>query len=147
MRVTEALRRKGGSVVTISGDRSVRDLLSLLAEHRIGAVVVSGDGIRVEGIVSERDVVRRLHADGDGVLDGKVADIMTTTVHTCEPEAMLDELMPVMTEHRVRHVPVLVEGRLAGIVSIGDVVKHRMAEVQAERDQLTDYITGGRLQS
>ncbi|RPF22453.1 CBS domain-containing protein [Myceligenerans xiligouense] len=144
MRVTEALRRKGGSVVTISGDQSVRDLLALLAEHRIGAVVVSGDGVRVDGIVSERDVVRRLHADGDGILDAAVARIMTSEVHTCEPEATLDELMALMTEHRVRHVPVLADGRLAGIVSIGDVVKHRIAEVQAERDQLTDYITGGR---
>ncbi|MBO0607915.1 CBS domain-containing protein [Myceligenerans salitolerans] len=144
MRVTEALRRKSDAVVTIPGDRSVRDLLALLAEHRIGAVVVSGDGARVDGIVSERDVVRRLHADGDGVLDRTVAQIMTADVHTCEPGATLDELMPVMTEHRVRHVPVLVEGRLAGIVSIGDVVKHRIAEMQAECDQLTDYITGGR---
>ncbi|MBE1877148.1 CBS domain-containing protein [Myceligenerans pegani] len=145
MRVTEALRRKGVSVVTISGDRSVRELLALLAEHRIGAVVVSDDGARVDGIVSERDVVRRLHTEGDGVLDGTVAQIMTAEVHTCGPEATLDELMPLMTEHRVRHVPVLVDDRLAGIVSIGDVVKHRIAEVQAERDQLTDYITGGRM--
>lgn len=145
MRVTDALRRKGGSVVTIRGDRTVRDLLALLAEHRIGAVVVSDDGAAVAGIVSERDVVRRLYDAGDGVLDGAVADIMTAEVHTCGPEATLDELMPVMTEHRIRHVPVLVDGRLAGIVSIGDVVKHRMAEVQAERDQLSDYITGGRM--
>lgn len=145
MRVTDALRRKGGSVVTIRGDRTVRDLLALLAEHRIGAVVVSDDGAAVAGIVSERDVVRRLYDAGDRVLDGAVADIMTAEVHTCGPEATLDELMPVMTEHRIRHVPVLVDGRLAGIVSIGDVVKHRMAEVQAERDQLSDYITGGRM--
>ncbi|MFD2028287.1 CBS domain-containing protein [Promicromonospora aerolata] len=144
MRVTEALRRKGSSVVTIAKDRSVRDLLALLAQHGIGAVVVSDDGAHVDGIVSERDVVRRLHSDGDGILDGTVAAIMTAGVHTCGPEATLDELMPVMTEHRVRHVPVLVDARLTGIVSIGDVVKHRIAEVQAERDQLTAYITGGR---
>ncbi|MFC8799611.1 CBS domain-containing protein [Promicromonospora sp. NPDC057138] len=143
MRVTEALRRKGGSVVTISRDRSVRDLLALLAQHGIGAVVVSEDGVGVDGIVSERDVVRRLHSDGDGILDGTVEAIMTAAVHTCGPDATLDELMPIMTEHRVRHVPVLVDARLTGIVSIGDVVKHRIAEVQAERDQLTAYITGG----
>ncbi|WP_460748888.1 CBS domain-containing protein [Myceligenerans cantabricum] len=131
-------------MVTISGDRSVRELLAVLAEHRIGALVVSDDGVGVDGIVSERDVVRRLHADGDGVLDATVADIMTSDVHTCGPEATLDELMPLMTERRIRHVPVLVDSRLTGIVSIGDVVKHRIAEVQAERDQLTDYITGGR---
>ncbi|WP_369375459.1 CBS domain-containing protein [Promicromonospora sp. Populi] len=143
MRVTEALRRKGGSVVTISGEQSVRELLALLAQHGIGAVVVSDDGVQVDGIVSERDVVRRLHSDGDGVLDGPVAQIMTAEVHTCGPEATLDELMPLMTERRFRHVPVLVDARLTGIVSIGDVVKHRIAEVQAERDQLTAYISGG----
>ncbi|MCF4122638.1 CBS domain-containing protein [Antribacter sp. KLBMP9083] len=142
MRVTEALRRKGSAVITISSDRSVRELLALLAEHRIGAVVVSDDGVGVDGIVSERDVVRRLHSDGDAILDGAVRDIMTADVHTCGPEVTLDELMPVMTERRIRHVPVLVDGRLTGIVSIGDVVKHRITEVQDERDQLKDYITG-----
>jgi CBS domain-containing protein len=142
MRVTEALRRKGGTVVTIGSDRTVRELLALLAEHGIGAVVVSDDDATVSGIVSERDVVRRLHTDGDAVLDSAVAQIMTADVHTCGPDATLDELMPVMTERRIRHVPVLVDGRLVGIVSIGDVVKHRMAEVQDERDQLTSYISG-----
>ncbi|MEG3616575.1 CBS domain-containing protein [Isoptericola haloaureus] len=144
MRVTETLRHKGDEVVTVTPGASVRDLLALLAEHRIGAVVVSGDGTHVDGIVSERDVVRRLHHDGDGVLDASVAQLMTVDVHTCRPETPLDDLMAVMTERRVRHVPVLDDGRLVGIVSIGDVVKRRMAEVQAERDQLTDYITGGR---
>ncbi|WP_125778306.1 CBS domain-containing protein [Antribacter gilvus] len=142
MRVTEALRRKGGTVVTIPSDRSVRELLALLAEHGIGAVVVSDDGSTVNGIVSERDVVRRLHADGEAILDGPVAAIMTADVHTCGPEVTLDELMPLMTERRIRHVPVLTGGRLVGIVSIGDVVKHRINEVQDERDQLTAYITG-----
>jgi CBS domain-containing protein len=144
MRVRDTLRHKGDSVVTIARDRTVRDLLALLAEHGIGAVVVSDDGARIDGIVSERDVVRRLHTDGAGVLDAAVAQIMTADVETCEPDTMLDDLMQVMTERRFRHVPVVDGGRLAGIVSIGDVVKRRMAEVQAERDQLTDYITGGR---
>jgi len=142
MRVTEVLRRKGGSVVTIAPDRSVRELLGLLAEHRIGALVVSDDGVRVDGIVSERDVVRRLQADGDAILDGAVSAIMTVEVRTCGPADQVDELMAVMTEGRFRHLPVLVDGRLAGIVSIGDVVKHRIAEVQDERDHLTAYITG-----
>jgi CBS domain-containing protein len=141
MRVTEVLRRKGGSVVTIAPDRSVRELLALLQEHGIGAVVVSDDGARVEGIVSERDIVRRMHADGDGILDGPVSEIMTVDVRSCGPTDQIDELMEVMTESRIRHLPVLVEGRLAGIVSIGDVVKYRMAEVQGERDHLTAYIT------
>jgi len=144
MRVTDTLRHKGGGVVTVLQETTVRELLALLAEHRIGAVVVSDDGAHLDGIVSERDVVRRLHSDGDGVLDAPVAQIMTADVHTCEPDTLLDDLMPVMTQRRIRHVPVLDEGRLVGIVSIGDVVKRRMAEVQAERDQLTDYITGGR---
>ena len=142
MRITEVVRRKGGTVVTISSERSVRELLGLLAEHRIGALVVSDDGERVDGIVSERDVVRRLHAEGDAVLDRTVGAIMTAEVHTCGPADTVDGLMAVMTEERIRHVPFLVDGRLAGIVSIGDVVKHRLAEVQDERDHLTAYITG-----
>ena len=142
MRVTEVLRRKGGSVVTIAPDRTVRELLGLMAEHRIGAVVVSADGASVDGVVSERDVVRRLHTDGDAMLDGPVSAIMTADVQTCGPTDRVVELMAVMTEGRFRHLPVLVDGRLTGIVSIGDVVKHCVAEVQEERDQLTAYITG-----
>ena len=95
----------------------------------------------VAGIVSERDVVRGLHSDGDGILDLPVSGIMTVAVHTCVPEDSLDDLMGSMTQRRIRHVPVLVEGRLAGIVSIGDVVKHRLEELQSERDHLTAYIT------
>lgn len=144
MRVSEVLRRKGAAVVTIEPHRSVRELLGLLAEHGIGAVVVSDDGAHVAGIVSERDVVRRLHAAGDGaeaqILAGTVAAIMTADVETCAPPDELETLMAAMTEHRVRHLPVVDEGRLVGIVSIGDVVKHRIGEVQAERDRLTEYI-------
>ncbi|NTW38937.1 MAG: CBS domain-containing protein [Cellulomonadaceae bacterium] len=142
MRVTEVLRLKGGAVVTISPERSVRDLLALLAEHRIGALVVSADGLAVDGIVSERDVVRRLHTAGDAILDGPVSAIMTPQVHACAPQDKVDELMEVMTTRRIRHLPVVVDDRLIGIISIGDVVKHRIAEVQDERDQLTAYITG-----
>ena len=140
MRVSEVLRRKGATVITITPDRDVRELLGLLAEHGIGAVVVSEDGAGVAGIVSERDVVRRLHLDGNEVLAGPVAAIMTTDVETCSPPDELEQLMAVMTEHRIRHLPVLEDGRLVGLVSIGDVVKHRIYEVQAERDQLSDYI-------
>ena len=140
MRVSEVLRRKGATVVTITPDRDVRELLGLLAEHGIGAVVVSEDGVGVTGIVSERDVVRRLHLYGEEVLGGPVAAIMTTDVETCAPPDELEQLMAVMTEHRIRHLPVLEDGRLVGLVSIGDVVKHRISEVQAERDQLSDYI-------
>jgi len=141
MRVNEVLKRKGGSVVTIAPDRSVRELLGLLAEHGIGAAVVSPDGQTVAGIVSERDVVRRLAADGDAILDGNVEAIMTADVETCSPGDELEALMATMTEHRIRHLPVCEEGRMTGLVSIGDVVKHRMSEVQAERDHLTAYIS------
>jgi len=142
MRITDVLRRKGNAVVTITPDRSVRDLLSALAEHRVGALVVSTDGGSVDGIVSERDVVRRLHSDGPGVLDEPVSAIMTAQVSTCGPDVTTDDLMSEMTEHRFRHVPVVVEGRLVGIVSIGDVVKFRLEELQHERDHLTAYIHG-----
>lgn len=142
MRITDVLRRKGNTVVTISPDRTVRDLLALLAEHKVGALVVSGDGAHVEGIVSERDVVRRLRSDGDGILDGPVSGIMTQLVKTCTPADTTDDLMAAMTEHRIRHVPVLADDALVGIVSIGDVVKYRLEELQSERDQLTAYITG-----
>src|SRR5512143_234787 len=141
MRITDVLRRKGNSVVTISPDRSVRELLELLAEHKVGALVVSSDGEHVEGIASERDIVRQLCSDGDAVLDGTVSVIMTQIVKTCVPEDTTDDLMAAMTEHRIRHVPVLVDGRLAGIVSIGDVVKHRLEEPQTARDPLTAYFT------
>jgi CBS domain-containing protein len=142
MRITDVLRRKGDDVLTITPTHTVRDLLRMLAEHRVGALVVSAGGGALDGIVSERDVVRKLHADGDAVLDLPVSKIMTQVVHTCVPEDSLEDLMGSMTEHRIRHVPVLVDGRLAGIVSIGDVVKHRLEELQSERDQLTAYITG-----
>lgn len=142
MRVSEVLRRKGHDVVTIAPDDGVRDLLALLDEHGIGAVVVSEAG-RMVGIVSERDVVRRLRAGGDSILDGPVSAIMTGEVETCRPQSELEELMAVMTQSRIRHLPVLDDdGRCVGIVSIGDVVKHRMTEVQDERDQLSAYISG-----
>jgi CBS domain-containing protein len=142
MRISDLLRRKGNIVVTVKPEQSVTELLDLLAEHGVGALVVSSDGTGVEGIVSERDVVRRLQRDGSSLLNAPVRDIMTARVHTCPPETDLEELMRVMTQGRFRHVPVIQEGHLIGIVSIGDVVKHRIDELQSERDQLTAYITG-----
>jgi CBS domain-containing protein len=141
MRITDVLRRKGNAVVTVAPERTVRELLGMLAEYKVGALVVSGDGEVVDGIVSERDVVRRLHSEGEAVLNSPVSTIMTAMVHTCGPEDTTDDLMSSMTEQRHRHVPVLVDGRLAGIVSIGDVVKYRLEELQSERDHLTAYIT------
>jgi CBS domain-containing protein len=135
------LRRKGANVVTVRPEATVRELLDMLAEHRIGALVVSSDGKAVEGIVSERDIVLRLHDRGPEILDAKVVEIMTVDVSTCRPDELLENLMALMTNQRFRHVPVVAEGALVGIISIGDVVKHRMDELQAERDQLVGYIS------
>jgi len=140
MRISDVIRRKGDGVVTLRSDATVRHLLEVLEKHRIGAVVVSDDGLAVSGIVSERDVVRHLHIDGVGVLDETVAMIMTSDVATCTPDDSLDELAAVMTERRFRHIPVVVDGRLKAIVSIGDIVKGRIDELQTERDHLVGYI-------
>jgi CBS domain-containing protein len=140
MRISDVVRRKGAEVVTVKPDETVERLLAMLAEHRIGALVVSDDGVTVGGIVSERDVVRHLHRDGPEILQAPVSRIMTADVRTCGPDVPIEELARTMTEHRIRHVPVVVDGRLHGIVSIGDVVKHRIDELQTERDQLVGYI-------
>ncbi len=142
MRISDVLKSKGSStVITIAPDATVRDLLALLAEHNIGALVVSDDGAVPAGIVSERDVVRRLGTDPT-VLDLPVSAIMTADIRVCEPGDMLDDLMGLMTQHRIRHVPVLEDGVLVGLVSIGDAVKTRMGELEFERDRLNDYVTG-----
>ncbi len=140
MKISDILRHKGHEVATVRPDETVGSLINQLAELRIGALVVSVDGQRVEGIVSERDVVRGLHASGASLLDRPVSSIMTVEVHTCEPSASVNDIMRLMTDRRIRHVPVLQDGLLAGIVSIGDVVKRRMDELQDERDQLEGYI-------
>ena len=140
MRIQDVIQGKASQqVVTIGPDATVRELIALLAEHNVGALVVSDDGERVAGIVSERDVVRRLHADAT-VLDTPVSSIMTVDVRTCAREDSLTDLMQTMTEHRIRHVPVVADGRLTGIISIGDVVKNRIGELEFERDQLDSYV-------
>ena len=142
LRINDVLQSKGSStVITIAPDATIRELVALLAEHNIGAVVVSEDGAVPAGIVSERDVVRRI-TDPGGVLDLPVSSIMTSDVRVCEPGDLLDDLMLLMTEHRIRHVPVLDDGMLIGLVSIGDAVKVRMRELEYERDRLNDYVTG-----
>ncbi|MDF8266361.1 CBS domain-containing protein [Luteipulveratus flavus] len=142
MRISDVIRHKGRSVVTIRSDATIKDLVTLLAEHRIGAVVVSDDpeAGAVAGIVSERDVVRALPGAGEGFFATPISRIMTSDVHTCAPEDEIESVAREVTDRRIRHVPVMIDGRLAGIVSIGDIVKHRIDELQAERDQLTDYI-------
>jgi CBS domain-containing protein len=142
MRIADVLRTKGAAVATITPETSVSGLLNELAMNNIGAmVVVSGDG--VVGIVSERDVVRKLHEHGVELLRLPVSQIMTTMVATCSPTDTVDHLTALMTTKRVRHIPVVENDRLVGIVSIGDIVKQRMEELESEQRALQDYITRG----
>ncbi|MGH8775775.1 MAG: CBS domain-containing protein [Jiangellaceae bacterium] len=141
MRISDVIRAKGDAVVTVEPSIDVRTLLSVLAEHGIGAAVVSTDGETVEGIVSERDIVRALASRGATVISEPVSAIMTADVKTCPPDAPVVDLMTVMTHGRFRHVPVVRDGKLAGIVSIGDIVKNRVGELEIERDSLSRYIT------
>ena len=140
MRIGDVLKAKSSpAVVTITPESGVRELIAQLAQHNVGALIVSADGESVDGIVSERDVVRHLHHDGT-VVNNTVGAIMTTVVETCDKDTLLDDLMKVMTERRIRHVPVVHDGKLIGIISIGDVVKHRIDQLEFERDQLDSYV-------
>ncbi|MCG5212534.1 CBS domain-containing protein [Streptosporangium sp. KLBMP 9127] len=140
MLIGTILRGKGTDVATVRPDATVTELLAVLAERNIGAVVVSGDGAVILGIVSERDVVRRLNEHGAEILGAPVSSIMTSEVRTCPPDANVDDLRLTMTTHRIRHVPVVADGRLAGLVSIGDVVKSTIEELETEKASLVDYI-------
>jgi CBS domain-containing protein len=143
MRVSDVLTSKGSDTVfTIRPDATMTELLDSLAEHNIGAMVVSDDGQGILGIVSERDVVRKLRSY-DEPRQVTVGQIMTTDVQICAPDDSFADLMNVMTEHRVRHVPVLQDGSLVGVLSIGDAVKYRMDQLEFERDQLNNYVSGG----
>jgi len=142
MLISDILRRKGSDVVTIPSAATVSDLIASLAEHRIGALVVVDDG-RTVGIVSERDVVRRLHRVGAEILRLPVSELMTTDVISCGPSDSVDEIGAAMTERRIRHMPVLAKDELAGIVTIGDVVAARIADLEQTRGQLENYITHG----
>jgi CBS domain-containing protein len=143
MRVADVLRTKGSEVATVPPELSVTGLLEDLARHNVGAlVVVDGTGA-LAGIVSERDVVRRLDERGSALLTAPVAEIMTSPVVTCEPGDAVDELAEIMTERRIRHMPVLSDGELVGIVSIGDVVKSRIRQLESDREQLESYIAQG----
>jgi CBS domain-containing protein len=143
MRISDVLRGKGDEVATIGPTATVRQLVETLGERNIGAAVVTRDGGDVVGIVSERDVVRRLRERGGDLLSATVDEIMTRDVLTCTPDDTVDHLAEVMTERRIRHMPVVVDGRLAGIVSIGDVVKSRISQLETDREQLESYIAQG----
>lgn len=143
MNVKSILSSKGASVATVGPDRSLGDATALLRDHGVGALVVSTDGSAIEGILSERDVVRALASHGGSTLGRTVSSAMSDKVVTCQMTDSVDELMAMMSERRIRHLPVVDDaGALAGIVSIGDVVKARLAQLQTENDQLYDYIQG-----
>lgn len=141
MRVKDVLAKKGSTVATIAPTATIAELLASLAEHKIGALVVTRDGTGVDGIVSERDVVRALHVEGAALLEQPVSDIMTTGVHTCGPVDEIQALARTMTDSRFRHMPVVADGALAGIVTIGDIVKSRIDELETAHDQMVGYIS------
>ncbi len=140
MNVKSILDAKGRAVATIAADATLADAAHLLAEKRIGAVVVTGPGYSVAGILSERDIVRSLSERGATSLDRSVGDTMTKKVITCTEADSLGQLMESMTEGKFRHLPVVEGGRLVGIISIGDVVKWRLAEIESEHDALKNYV-------
>jgi CBS domain-containing protein len=137
------LERKGAEVATVAPDAEVAEAVHVMTARGIGAVVVSADGSEVAGVLSERDVVRSLDERREDCLTQPVSSLMTGSVHTCTPSTSTDELMALMTEERIRHVPVVDDaGHLAGLVSIGDVVKWRIDELGAEREALGEYVSG-----
>ncbi len=144
MRVSGILASKGATVTTIAPQATVADVADVLRLRGVGALVVSTDGRHIEGIITERDVVCRLAERGELALSESVTSVMSDQVRTCAPEDAAEDLMRLMTEHRIRHLPVEVDGVLSGIVSIGDVVKWRVTELEDETRHLHDYITTGR---
>ncbi|MGV8909365.1 MAG: CBS domain-containing protein [Propionicimonas sp.] len=140
MKIDDIIRKKGADVVTIAPAATVSDLVDLLAKHNIGAVVVSDDGVTIGGIVSERDVVRRLATQGPDVLAKAVSTIMTADVKTCGVEDSLESTAQTMTYGRFRHLPVVEDGKLVAIISIGDVVKYRIDQLTDERNHLLEYL-------
>jgi len=142
MNVEAILKTKGRAVVTIEAEATIETAVAMLRRKGIGAVVVSADGATVAGILSERDIVHALAERGAGLLGLQVAALMTRQVFTCKPADSIAELMAEMTERRIRHLPVMENGRLAGIVSIGDVVKNRLDEVESEATSMREFIAG-----
>lgn len=140
MNVSQLLGDKGHDVVSVPPHRTLTEAIRTLSEKRIGAVVVTGADGALVGILSERDIIRALGAGGAAALESPVSRAMTPKVVTCRPQTSVDELMEIMTSGRFRHVPVVENGRIAGIVSIGDVVKYRVAEIEAEGRAMRDYI-------
>jgi CBS domain-containing protein len=141
MLVSSILEAKGSAVATVPRTTPLAVVVTELVRHRIGALVVSPDGSAIDGIVSERDVVHRLSALRADLLDQPVYSVMSTDVVTCRPDDTVQSVMALMTDRRIRHVPVVAEGAMAGIISIGDLVKHRIDELERDRSELMEYIT------
>jgi CBS domain-containing protein len=139
MKVINILQSKGVEVFAVSPGMTLKEAVDVLGEKNIGAVIVK-DGAKVTGILSERDVVRRIRTDGPGVLTKTVADCMTPSPITCGPEATLDEILEKMTKRRIRHLPVIDGGKLIGVISIGDVVKRKIDNAEREAAALREYI-------
>lgn len=145
MRVSDILRQKGAEVATVRRDESIAEAAQVLAVRKIGALVVADDGSKIDGIISERDVVRHLAERGADALLSSIGDVMTSDVVTCHRTDAVDQLMSVMTERRIRHLPVIDDdGHLAGLVSIGDVVKRRVEQLVGETRHMQDYLQTGR---
>lgn len=140
MKVENILRSKGVDVFTVSEGMSIREAVSVLGDKNIGAVIVRGEDQAVTGILSERDVVRRLRSEGAGALELSVKACMTANPYTCEPDATIDDILGQMTTKRIRHMPVVKDGQLIGVVSIGDVVKRKIELAELEAEQLKGYI-------
>ena len=141
MNVASILRQKGRAVTTVSPSTTLLEVADKLAAKRIGAIVIIGPKGRVAGIISERDIIRALSKQGPDCLQRPVSESMTREVITCQENDTLDELMAMMTERRFRHLPVITDDALVGIISIGDVVKHHVAEVTMEATAMREYIT------
>ncbi len=144
MIVSAILKGKGSAVITAEPTENLLAISNLIAKHRIGAVIISEPGGALLGILSERDIVNAVAASGARALDKPASEVMTRNLLTCEPGNSVDELMTIMTRSRVRHLPVVEQGRLVGIVSIGDVVKCKLDEASAEVGLLRDYVMAGR---
>jgi CBS domain-containing protein len=142
MHVAVILNKKGTDVVTTTPERTIADTVRLLDEHRIGAVIVLGAGGAVAGVLSERDVVRAIACHGERALAISVGELMSRDLVVCTPEDTVQDIMALMTLRRIRHVPVISDGRLSGIISIGDVVKHRLGEIELEAESLRAYVQG-----
>lgn len=141
MHVKSILHTKGRRVATIRPDATISAAIDILKARRIGALVVSRDGRYIDGILSERDIIAGLANQGASLLDDHVESVMTSEVRTCTPEDTVTEVMELMTNRRIRHVPVMEDGVLAGIVSIGDAVKQRLQELESEASHLREYIS------